>query len=1048
MAKKTKEKTQLSLLKWYPTQERQIDEYKRVKGGKVETVSSHKKKVHVKPELSEKAKKQVKEGKAKTLITEDEVKEIIKEDIEEAKEDSIEEIQKRIQEEVLDPELFGISQKEIQRIIIEEKLVDSEVYKQWITKLSAIDDLQKRYEWSEDNSEKEKIQKEIEDERAEANRLYSIFRVLVEDEILAENEGWHDDFYGELSEADRFNFKTLEQLKKEEGAVETIENPFFEEFFKGKEDPKSATIMVKLSENGDKILLSWDNIGEGGNYKVRGANYETFLQVVRDKHGGRWVQGSQFVIDADDLESVIDEFKDRNDRYGREDLLYSIVGQNDTKKEWLEKANIQKEIVLHSDSNAFIFEVHGNNVVLKSGSKNPGDKRKDQELAMDVLNTAYKRTMSKRGKKDEVYAAVEINDKGEYVMPIGLLSKAYWLLKRSYNFDVAVADTRERSPVSNPELKGVDLYNYQKQAVLESLIEGQGLIVSPTGTGKTMMAAGVISGFIKGAEKYEEKTGKKVDVDSLFLVHRGTLRDQAKEAFDKFLPEDVNIGLLDSENFTPSWTDEADINVGTIQGMHSAIKKIEEGKTLSEKDKICLKILRESEIIIQDEAHHITARSFDSVYDENKTIHKFGLTATPSRDAQDDILRVMKIGDKRIPITYKQAQDRGMLMKPNVVVIPIPKRKDLESEIDYIMDRDGIKNKFTAKVRAQVEENEARNDLIIDHANRMHTAGKKTIIFTKSLNHANDLKELLEKEYPNTKPVLLAGKKRDASGKLKKMKKSDIETNKKMLESGKTNIAIGTGSLLSEGFDLPALDVILGAGASQEYSPISVMQTAGRAMRVSVGKEQPIIVEYKDDFGGFAERILKRRKAYNEYNAFNFTLQDEYPQFYGAQGDRECPTKKDRMAWVKQFIKRSEGTDAEKFQTSEFYQHKRARGLVKGSAPKAVQKESKATIRTLPHTEKLHELTRNQIYKVAQKEKIVGRHRMKKGELINALKYQQNWAWDNKDTDIALKIAGTDEKPKDIFNKAMQLSITERNLNPSQALQLLESEYKKKRVEF
>jgi len=1120
----------MSLFKYLPKEKREIAQYPRVKGGKVEIVSEHEKMIHVKPKLTEAKVKKITKGKAKKLIMEqiqsvaddfapeddltseeeqklfelynnleyagltelefDEALDKYTKDImEQLKDEMIGEI---IEEIVEDPEYFGLKESQAREVVAKSKLVHSEAYKIWIKQDQVVKSLQEQYEDAETEAEQIDIQNEIQEARAKANELYSVFRFLIEEkpveEILKEDPKWREDFYQVLSEADRYNFKTLEQMEKEQEAkVTKIDNPFFDQFFEKQRSVAEAPITFNLSETGDKVLVNFDNVGERGSYKVRGGYgsdpYDDFLSVIRDQYNGVWVNGSQFVVEADKVDGILRDLNQKNRQ-----LTYAIVGENNTRVEWESKSNIPTTIIEtiegKSGKGSIIFEIKGNEIFFSSTDPDAFGNKQDMNSARNALSAAFTRVIGE-GQNKKTYMAVTHHEDGKKSIPIGLLGEAYWLLKKNYGFDVAVSDERPRSPVTNPNLKGLDLYSFQKEAVLDSLIEGQGLVVSPTGTGKTVMAAGIISGFIQGAKKYEEKTGEKVDVDALFLVHRGTLRDQAKESFDKFLPAGTNIGVLqkDPKMWNPQYTDDPDVNVGMIQGLHKVIQKHEKGQILDEKEELMLKILRESEVIIQDEAHHIIAQSYDQVYDENKTVHKYGLTATPSRKTQDDILRIMRIGDRREPITYQQAQNIGVLMRPNIVTISIPEnpavadyqqearagnlfaRDPITKKPIYVYDKKTgkkalkqVKSPYWASIIAQIHENEKRNDLIIDHAHRFHTAGKTSLIFVRTHDHARVLMDMLKKEYPETEPVLLKG----VGGKVEgeRYNKAIQQENMRKMDTGESRLAVATDSFVGEGFDLPNLDVILGAGYSQVYSPISVMQNAGRAMRVAVGKEQPVIFEYADDFGSFYKRIQKRKDAYDEYKAFDYTYESTPPDYHKVKkGDSLFDTDQEKIDWVKKYIKESEGTNAQKFQASEFYQHKRARGLAKQVAPEVFEETKLVPItQQLPIVERLHDLNKEQLYKVLAKKEISGRTHFKKIKveeggkeiMVNALEFD-NWTFDDKDREIASRVSEK-EDVRYILRKAKERAILEnrkeKRITPSRALRLMDQERRAKRIEF
>jgi superfamily II DNA or RNA helicase len=746
------------------------------------------------------------------------------------------------------------SARDLERQIIEEKLVRSEVHEKWRQLEQQLKQLNEEFDEAEDPEERKELMKKIDDVRAESNRLYDKFSILIKDEVVAIDDAWEEEFYRKIKDSDRYSFRTLEQVEKEKGKVEKIVNPFIDNLFSGAQPEKKAPIHVWLSEDGEKAFIRFDNFGPNGR-KVDSWNhseYDDYMSIVREKYHGRWnYETRSYIFEVNQLENILGALK-------RTNLLldYAIVGKNQTLNKWKKIANIPKELIIENETRHMIMEVKGNEVIIKSGADTRAGRRVQEERVEAYLNRNFAQKIKKRkitgqGMETVTYPAAYRNPEGELVIPIGLLSRAYWYIEGT-GFMPAVADTRPRSPVTNPEFrKGWELWDFQKRIVAEALIEGQGLIVSPTGSGKTIMAAGIISGYINGAEKYEKETGRKVDTDSLFFVHRNTLGDQAEAVFEELLEKEV--GRLDKKNFHPQLTEDSDINVATIQGMYKALKKRKLGEKLTEQDKLMLDVLKEAEVIFQDEAHHIIAESFDEVYSENETIHKYGLTATPSRRQQEEILRVMKIGEVRRAATLKELQemDPPRLMRPKVIEYKIPPYPEYSKWRFYGLS-------WWEKIRAQVENNELRNKLIIDQAKDFDDKHKTTIIFTTTRNHAKKISELLKNQHDIEAPILTGDKKRSYL----KEKINDLRT-------GETNIAVATSALLGEGFDLPNLDVIQIANPAT-YSKIQVIQKAGRVMRTDKGKEQPIIIEYNDEVAPFNEHMEKRRMHYKDTEAFDY----------------------------------------------------------------------------------------------------------------------------------------------------------------------------------
>lgn len=128
-------------------------------------------------------------------------------------------------------------------------------------------------------------------------------------------------------------------------------------------------------------------------------------------------------------------------------------------------------------------------------------------------------------------------------------------------------------PISNKKLTGVTLRNYQKEAVKTFLKEKRGVILSPTGSGKTLMAISVINHFPKSR--------------ALFIVHTKTLLKQTLTEFKKFF-KSKEIGVVgDSEKDLSKR-----ITIGMIQSLHRMLKS---------KDLELKKFLIEVEVIVTDE---------------------------------------------------------------------------------------------------------------------------------------------------------------------------------------------------------------------------------------------------------------------------------------------------------------------------------------------------------------------------------------------------------------------------------------------------------------
>ncbi|WP_086476284.1 DUF3427 domain-containing protein [Arenibacter amylolyticus] len=160
-------------------------------------------------------------------------------------------------------------------------------------------------------------------------------------------------------------------------------------------------------------------------------------------------------------------------------------------------------------------------------------------------------------------------------------------------------------------------YPYQKE-ILETLeVERtvhnrhKNLLVAATGTGKT-----VISAFDYKKFKQENKSAKL-----LFVAHRKEILTQAASTFR---------GVLKDNNFGEFWVDgmqpdKFDFVFASVQTFRNRIEALSLSSTFYD-------------FIIIDEVHHIAASSYRPILDHFKPKILLGLTATPERMDNENIL--------------------------------------------------------------------------------------------------------------------------------------------------------------------------------------------------------------------------------------------------------------------------------------------------------------------------------------------------------------------------------------------------------------------------
>ncbi|SRX76254.1 DUF3427 domain-containing protein [Aequorivita antarctica] len=160
-------------------------------------------------------------------------------------------------------------------------------------------------------------------------------------------------------------------------------------------------------------------------------------------------------------------------------------------------------------------------------------------------------------------------------------------------------------------------YPYQKEILerleVERIVHNRhkNLLVAATGTGKT-----VVSAFDYKRFKQENKTAKL-----LYVAHRKEILTQARSTFQ---------GVLKNNNFGELWVDgmepdKFDFVFASVQTLRNRIDELSLSPTFYD-------------FIIIDEVHHISASSYRPILNHFKPSVLLGLTATPERMDNENIL--------------------------------------------------------------------------------------------------------------------------------------------------------------------------------------------------------------------------------------------------------------------------------------------------------------------------------------------------------------------------------------------------------------------------
>lgn len=385
-----------------------------------------------------------------------------------------------------------------------------------------------------------------------------------------------------------------------------------------------------------------------------------------------------------------------------------------------------------------------------------------------------------------------------------ILSAGYFLLRFSYsqlqhpNWRKQVSESIRRLVYRNfPELLSESLIepNHLQQQTLQELDLRRnfgwkkGIVVLPTGTGKTFLAA----------FDTKKATGK-----ILFIVHRLDILSQSREAFEKIYPKET-LGLLTGE-----------VKENTNARILFASKD-----TLRNPDTLYQYKANEFDYIIVDEVHHGQAQSYQIILDYfQPNFFMLGLTATPDRMDRKDIFKLFDY-QKVFEYTLNEAIENGFLVPYTYY--------GLKDNIDYSQIRyKGNKYNVTDLDRALIIKD--RNEQILKEYLEKGQ-GYKAVGFCASVKHAEAMSKFFNENGIPSYAITSETPNRDELV--------------KQFRENKFTVAF-TVDLFNEGVDFPDLRVLLFLRPTE--SKTVFIQQLGRGLRLCGGKDNVTILDFISNY--------------------------------------------------------------------------------------------------------------------------------------------------------------------------------------------------------
>lgn len=364
-----------------------------------------------------------------------------------------------------------------------------------------------------------------------------------------------------------------------------------------------------------------------------------------------------------------------------------------------------------------------------------------------------------------------------------------------------------------------------------------GLIVVPTGGGKTMLSAHWLL-------KHHVAKGGRV----LWLAHRRSLLRQAMREFRRLsnvaYESKSYLNLIAISSDDARWSNVSEDHDVVFSSMQTAV--LEGNIDFVEN---FIGDSRAGVFVVVDEAHHAPAPGYSRLLSRLKErgCKLLGLTATPVRADEKDEKRLAHLFDEKVvyQVGRRELVEKGILAAPSFETI----KTRVEAEREFTpQDHEYLKRfgDIAPSVLSRLAKNASRNRLIVEQYAKNRARYGPTIVFAADTLHCATLAEEFRKAGIEADYVAYDRKNsNDIISRYQERREPDVLVNVEML---------------TEGFDAPHTRTVFIARPTRSESLLT--QMVGRALRgrQSNGNETAFLVTFLDTWEQFnvldAEYVL------------------------------------------------------------------------------------------------------------------------------------------------------------------------------------------------
>ena len=395
----------------------------------------------------------------------------------------------------------------------------------------------------------------------------------------------------------------------------------------------------------------------------------------------------------------------------------------------------------------------------------------------------------------------------------GLLPKVKdYCNKKHYKISITNEPIQENEKIKIPKLSGIKFRPDPRRALRAVKRNKRGRSIFPTGSGKTIIALGIMSMF--------------PNYRTLFLCHTKDLIEQTKKELSKYGFKKVHIiGAGYKANIERIFKQDKVIVLGTIQ----SFANIPEEKYRPFFD-----------LTIVDEVHHVNSMksNYGKVMENNLSPRRYGLPATEPSKKHEQLINEGCCGPTIAELSIEEGIEKGIIAQPIINLVPVPYNVKINQK---------CKNRYANYYKFGIVKSKERNKLIVKEVMDSLKKDEITLIIIEHKDHGEILKKMLY--YNKVQCPFIYGN----TSRIRRLK------TKEKLQSGKLKVTI-CSKVWKEGINIPSLNhIIMAVGMKEEKM---VIQAIGRGLRTTKDKTTVKLTDFLDPYRYLAEHSILRVQVY------------------------------------------------------------------------------------------------------------------------------------------------------------------------------------------